>query len=331
GRFRVYASDHEGHVSLVRAVDLLNLGREALRRVPSRDDYTMDVQALRRMLEEDRARGDVPFCVVAQVGSVNVGAIDPLDEIADVCAEYGLWLHADGACGAVGAMLPELRPRYAGLARADSVSLDPHKWLYVPYESGCVPVREPERLRRAFSMHAPYLRGDLSDINLGHDFYEHGPQMSRGFRALKLWMTLKHYGAEGYRRLLRQNVRCAEHLDALVRADPDFEALHRPVMNLYCFRFRPVRLRDDAEAHAAYLDRLNQRLADGIMRSGLAFVMTSQLRGRTVLRLSVCSHRTTLDDIEQVFEAMRRFGHELDREERETGGAAPADGDTEAL
>lgn len=314
GRFLVYASDHEGHVSLVRAVDLMNLGREALRRVPSRDDYTMDVAALRRMVEEDRARGDLPFCVVAQVGSVNVGAIDPLAEIADVCREYGLWFHADGACGAVGAMLPELRPRYAGLERADSVTLDPHKWLYVPYECGCVLIRDPDRQHRAFSMHASYLRGILPDAHLGHDFYENGPQMSRGFKALKLWMTLKHYGAEGYRRLLRQNVRCAEHLDALVRADPDFEALHRPVINLYCFRFRPARLQGESGAQPELLDRLNQQIADAIQLSGLAFVMTSQLRGRTVLRLSICSHRTTLEDIEWVFDEMRRLGRRFDGE-----------------
>ena len=117
-------------------------------------------------------------------------------------------------------MLPELRPRYAGLERADSVTLDPHKWLYVPYECGCVLIRDPDRQHRSFSMHAPYLRGILPDAHLGQDFYENGPQMSRGFKALKLWMTLKHYGTEGYRALLRQNVRCAAHLDALVRADP---------------------------------------------------------------------------------------------------------------
>jgi aromatic-L-amino-acid/L-tryptophan decarboxylase len=324
GRFRVYASDHEGHVSLIRAVDLMNLGREALRRVPSRDDLTMDPAALRRMLDEDCARGDLPFCVVAQVGSINVGAIDPLEALADVCEEYGLWLHADGACGAVGAMLPELRPRYAGLDRADSVSLDPHKWLYIPYECGCVLFRDPEKQRRAFTMEASYLQGILPDGYHGHDFYELGPQMSRGFRALKLWMTLKHYGAEGYRKLLRQNVRCAHRLHALVRADPDFEALHEPIINLYCFRFVPSRIGDATEAHAAYLDRLNQAITDAIRAGGLAFVMTSQLRGRTVLRLSICSHRTTLEDIELVFEELRRLGRRFDQEAHEPSHNPPS-------
>src|SRR5690606_10059510 len=157
GRFLLYMADHEGHVSIVRAADLMNLGREAVRRVPSRDDFTMDVDALRQMLDEDVDRGDTPFCVVGQVGSINVGAIDPLEGIAQVCRDRGLWFHADGACGAVGAMLPEKRALYRGLELADSVTLDPHKWLYVPYECGCVLVRDPQSLRRAFLMEASYL------------------------------------------------------------------------------------------------------------------------------------------------------------------------------
>lgn len=308
GRFLVYASDHEGHVSLVRAVDMMNLGRNALRRVPSNEDFTIDVDALRTMLSEDRAAGDIPFCVVAQVGSINVGAIDPLAELADLCEAEGLWLHADGACGAVGAMLPELRPRYEGLERADSVTLDPHKWLYIPYECGCVLMRDPSTQRRAFTMQASYLRGSQEDAYRGHDYYETGPQMSRGFKALKLWMTLKHYGAEGYRRLLRQNVACAHRLDELVRADPDFEALHEPIINLYCFRYAPRAFR---EADATVIDGWNQRLADAIQQSGEAFVMTSSVNGRTVLRLSICSHRTTLADIDRVFTFFKAKGAEL--------------------
>ena len=283
GRFLIYTADHEGHVSLVRAVDMMNLGRESLRRVPSNDDYTMNVEALRQMIAKDKANGDIPFCVVAQVGSINVGCIDPLNAVADVCKKFGLWFHCDGACGAVGAMLPEKRQLYAGMERADSITLDPHKWLYIPYECGCILIREPDRQRRAFSMQASYLRGTLPDEHIGHDYYETGPQMSRGFKALKLWMTLKHYGAEGYRQLLRQNVWCAERLDELVRDDPDFEALHEPIINIYCLRFAPEGMRIDDEA----LDRLNQQIADAIQLSGFAFIMTTKLRGRTVLRLSI--------------------------------------------
>lgn len=318
GRFTIYMSDHEGHVSITRVADLLNLGRSAVRRVASHDDFTMDVQDLERALDEDIANGDVPFCVVAQVGSINVGAIDPLEEIARVCRERGIWLHADGACGAVGAMLPEKKALYKGLELADSVTLDPHKWLYIPYECGCVLVRDPEKMRRAFSMSAPYLRGTLPTEYTGKDFFEYGPQMSRGFRALKVWMSMKHYGAEGYRTLLRQNVRCAEHLDKLVRQSIDFEALHEPTLFIYSFRYAPEELRrkveespEKAEEIDSYLDQLNQQIADEIQLSGVAFIMTSKVRDRVVLRLSICSHRTTLEDIELVFAKLREIGNNL--------------------
>lgn len=197
------------------------------------------------------------------MGSINVGAIDPLEGIARICRERGLWFHADGACGAVGAMLPEKRSLYRGLDQADSVTLDPHKWLYIPYECGCLLVRDREKLRRAFSMTAPYLRGTLPTEYTGLDYLEYSPQMSRGFRALKVWMTIKHYGAEGYRRLLRQNLQCVEHLDRLVRESADFEALHRPTLFIYSFRYAPEKYRAaaresnvKAEEVNAFLDRL---------------------------------------------------------------------------
>jgi glutamate/tyrosine decarboxylase-like PLP-dependent enzyme len=317
GRFRVYMADHETHVSLYRATDMMNLGRDAVRTVPSADDFRMDVAGLRRALDEDRARGDVPFCVVGHVGSINVGAIDPLDEIADVCQEQGLWFHADGACGAVGAMLPELRARYRGMERADSVSLDPHKWLYVPYECGLLLVREAEKLHRAFSMSASYLKGTLPTEYTGHDFFEYGPQMSRGFRALKLWMTLKHYGVEGYRKLLGQNVRCAHHAHRWVEAHPDFQVLHEPTLYIYSFRYAPRRYRSEEETEEtrARLDWLNQRIADELQATGRAFVMTSRIHGRTVLRLSICSHRTRPEDVEAVLETMAEIGARLEHEE----------------
>jgi aromatic-L-amino-acid decarboxylase len=318
GQFTIYMSDHEGHVSISRVADLMNLGRNAVRRVASRDDFSMDVIDLERMLDEDMAKGAIPICVVAQVGSINVGIVDPLDDIARICSERGLWFHADGACGALGAMLPEKKALFSGLEKADSVTLDPHKWLYIPYECGCVLVRDPEKLRRAFSMNAPYLRGTLPTEYTGLDYFDYGPQMSRGFKALKVWMSLKHYGVEGYRTLLRQNVRCAEYLDELVRGSPDFEVLHEPVLFIYSFRYAPEALRRQAEESSneaekinAYLDRLNQLIADEIQLSGVAFLMTSKIRDRVVLRLSISSHRTTLSDIDLVFSELIYLGAKL--------------------
>jgi aromatic-L-amino-acid/L-tryptophan decarboxylase len=312
GRFLLYMSDHEGHCSVTRVADMLNLGRNAVRLVPSRSDFSLDCAALRRMLDEDIARGDRPLCVVAQIGSVNVGCIDPLAELADLCAEYGLWLHGDGACGAAGAMLPELQEHFRGIERLDSLTFDPHKWLAVPYDAGCLLVRDAEKLRRTFSISAPYLRGSLPSEYHGFDFLEYGPEMSRGFRALKVWMTLRHQGIEGLRSNLRSTIRQARYAHALVTAHPDFEALHEPLLYLYCFRYRP---RDLAgEATDEYLDHLNQWVADQIQLSGLASVMTTKLRGRTVLRLSICSQRTTGRDIENVLETLSMIGGRAHRD-----------------
>ena len=323
GKFTVYMSDHEGHISIVRAVDMLNLGRQAIRRVPSRADFTMDTEALEKMLDEDQAQGYIPFCVVGQVGSINVGVIDPLDEIARICSARGIWFHADGACGAFGGILPELKPLYVGLELADSVTLDPHKWLYISYECGCVLVREAERLRRAFSITAPYLRGTLPTQYSGLDYFEYGPLMSRGFNALKVWMTLKQYGVEGYQKLLRQNLLCARRMYELVESSDGFESMHRPQLFIYSFRYYPKDLKQSSGADTdAYLDRLNQLIADEITASGLAFIMTTRIRGRVVLRISVCSHRTTLQDIEQVFAALGSIAQKLDRQERPLHAAA---------
>lgn len=314
GRFLIYMSDHEGHCSVSRVADMLNLGRNAVRLVPSRADYSLDPAALRNMLEEDLARGDRPFCVVAQLGSVNVGVIDPLPELADLCAGYGLWLHGDGACGAPAAMLPEFRERFRGLERLDSLSFDPHKWLAVPYDAGCVLVRDAEKLRRTFSLQAPYLRGLVPTAYDGLDFLEYGPEMSRGFRALKVWMTLRHQGVEGLRASLRAGIRHARRAHELVTEHPDFEALHEPSLFLYSFSYRPRDL--TAGGCDEYLDQLNQQIAEEIQRSGLASVMTTRLRGRTVLRLSICSHRTTERDVDCVFETLAMLGQRVDRARR---------------
>jgi glutamate/tyrosine decarboxylase-like PLP-dependent enzyme len=210
-------------------------------------------------------------------------------------------------------MLPEKKSQYSGLELADSVTLDPHKWLYIPYECGCVLVRDPEKLRRAYSLTAPYLHGSLPTEHTGMYYLDYGPQMSRGFRALKVWMSLKHYGVEGYRILLGQNVECVEYLDELVRNSRDFEVLHRPNLMIYSFRYAPEALKKTKKPEALdkKLDDLNQQIADKIQWSGEAFIMTTKIHARVVLRLSVCSHRTTLEDIDRVFLKLREIGENL--------------------
>jgi glutamate/tyrosine decarboxylase-like PLP-dependent enzyme len=312
-------SDHEGHVSIVKAADMLNLGRNCVRRVPSNDDFSMNAAALEKMLDEDIAAGMVPFCVVAQVGSINVSVVDPLEDIARICAARKIWFHADGACGAVGAMLPEKAHLYKGMEKADSVTLDPHKWLYIPYECGCLLVKDAEKLKRTFSTAASYLQGTLPTDYKGLDYFDYGPQMSRGFDALKLWMSIRHYGREGYQRLLRQNIACAVRLDELVKGSDNFLTLHKPELFIYSFQFFPAawRKEKDEDLHAR-LDLVNQKMADTITASGFAFIMTTRIRGRVVLRLSICSHRTRLEDIEEVFATLEKIG----LEEIQKGGKA---------
>jgi len=325
GRFTLYLSEDEGHVTIGRSADLLNLGRGAVRKVPCRPDLTMDVDALRRQVEADAAAGDLPFCVVGQAGSINVGAVDPLAAIADLCREKGLWLHVDGAAGGFGPLLPELRPSFRGIERADSVTVDPHKWMYLPKECGGLLVRDPALLARAFQYEASYLQSQSRRGADARSFRSIGPQSSRGFRALKVWMALQQLGTDGYARLFRQNLACAGRLDALVRADPDFEALHAPRLYIYSFRYVPRDLPEERlggrprrplGAAPTYADRLNRAIADATVRSGDFFLTTTVVRGVTALRVSVCNHRTTLADIEALFEALRATGRRLDRRMR---------------
>ena len=253
-------SDHEGHVSVTRVADMLNLGRDAVRLVPSRADFTIDPDALDRMIAEDRARGDLPFCVVAQLGSVNVGAVDPLDALADVCAQHGVWLHGDGACGLLAAGVPETRALFRGLERADSLSFDAHKWLGVPHDCGVVLVRARRAAAPRLLDHGA-LPARVARRRTTHelDFLEYGPQMSRGFRALKVWMVLRFFGARGLRALLAKNIGLARRLHELVRDHPDFEVLHEPTLYIYCFRYVPHRLVGRRRRAAARVDRPAER------------------------------------------------------------------------
>lgn len=323
GRLTIYESAHEGHSSIERAAGMIGVGSDAIREVPCDDDYRLDPAALEEMLAEDRAAGMTPFCVVAYVGSINVSAIDPLDEVADICTDHGVWMHADGACGGVGAILPEKERHYEGLEQADSVTLDPHKWLSVPYSCGCVLIRDPDVQARTFSMHASYLDMMDEEAYQGTNFGFLGPEMSRPFRALKLWMSLKHRGVEGYRQLMRQNCRCVEHLHDRVVAADDFEVLQEPNLFIYSFRYLPADLQDavaDADHREAineYADWLNQRITDKLRLTGEAFVTTTEVRDHTVIRLSICSHRTTPADIDTTFDALREHGERIDTTERE--------------
>jgi glutamate/tyrosine decarboxylase-like PLP-dependent enzyme len=298
----------DGHSCIQKAAELLGLGSEAIHRVPTDESHRIDVGALRAAVEADRAAGVRPFCVAASAGTVSTGAIDPLAEIADLCAVERLWLHVDGAYGALGAALPAHRARYAGLERADSIALDPHKWLSVPVECGAVLVRDGDLLRQAFSLVPDYLRTETDRGFGGLPWYsEYGIQQTRGFRALKLWMTLQHLGRDGVRDLIARHVALARHLASLVDAAPDLERLAAVELSIVCFRYAPPGLRGDDDA----LDLLNTRVMQAVQAGGGAFLTQTTLRGRFALRACVLHYGTTEADVVALLDAVRQAGARL--------------------
>lgn len=305
----MYVSE-EGHSCLRKAAELLGIGTLNVRTVSVDDCFRMDVGALRTAIAADRAAKRRPFCVVASAGTVNTGAIDPLALLADLCGEERLWLHVDGAYGAVGILDPEVAPRYEGLARADSLALDPHKWLSVPVECGAVLVRDGQLLRNTFSLVPPYLRTEEGKGFGGLPWFsEYGFQQTRGFRALKLWMTLEHAGRDGLAEMIAHHNRLARRLASHLEAAEDFELLARPELSIVCFRYVPKALRGDDMG----LDALNKAIVERVQAEGEVFLSSTMLRGRFALRACVLHYDATEADIEVLMDVIRRTGRELNK------------------
>jgi glutamate/tyrosine decarboxylase-like PLP-dependent enzyme len=304
---RLYASP-DGHSCIQKAAEILGLGAQAIHKVATDENHRIDVGSLRAAVAADRAAGTRPFCVAASAGTAGTGAIDPLDEIADLCAAERLWLHVDGAYGAVVAALPTHRARYAGLARADSIALDPHKWLSVPVECGTVLVQDGRLLRETFSLVPDYLRTEADRGFGGLPWYsEYGIQQTRGFRALKLWMTLQHLGRDGVRDLIARHLALAQHLAGLVDAAPDLERLGHVELSIVCFRYVPSRLKGDDRA----LDALNKRVMEEVQASGAAFLTQTTLRGRFALRACILHYATSESDLAVLVDAVQKTGARL--------------------
>jgi aromatic-L-amino-acid/L-tryptophan decarboxylase len=305
----LYLSD-EGHSCMRKAAELLGLGRDAVQTIPVDGDFRMDVRALRQAVAADRAAGRRPFCVGASAGTVNSGAIDPLDDVAALCQAEGLWFHVDGAYGAIGAADPSLAPRYAGIERADSLALDPHKWLSVPVECGCALVRDGRLLRDTWSLVPPYLRTEEGKGFGGLPWFsEYGFQQTRGFRALKLWMTLQHLGRRGVARLVGRHIALAHHLAAGVDAAPDLERVAPVTLSVVCFRYVPPGWTGDA----ARLDALNKLLVERTQAEGRAFVTGTVLGGRYALHACVLHYGTSEADVDALVEIVRETGARLSR------------------
>lgn len=289
---RLYASDR-AHMSIAKAAAALGLGREAVSLVETTPDGRMDVDALQRAIAVDRAAGNHLVCVVANAGEVNTGAIDPLDGIADVCAANRLWLHVDGAYGAFAASVPRLAQAFQGMARADSLSLDPHKWLFAPVDAGCLLVRQESHLRRTFSHAAAYLDvvadRDMSDFA----FWDVSPELSRRFRALKIWFALKCHGAAAFVEAIDRNCALAAQLGDALDASDDFERLAPVPLSIVCFRYVPPAL----AANAAALNAFNRDLMVEVQRSGTSYLSNATLAGTLALRACIVNHRTTAADV----------------------------------
>ncbi len=301
-RMVLYAST-ETHNSVKKAVSLLGLGRQALREIPVDREFRVDLAALRAAIAADRAAGHHPFCVVGNAGTVNTGALDDLEALADLCRDQDLWLHVDGAFGALAALAPELRPRARGMERADSLAFDFHKWMYMPFEVGCVLVRHEEQHHATFTAPAEYLkRSDRGTASGPTWFSEYGVQLSRGFRALKVWMSLQEHGARKYGRLIEQNVAQAVYLTERVERTPELELLAPTALNIVCFRYRAPGLDDEM------LDRLNEEVLLGIQEAGVAVPTATRLRGRYAIRVAIVNHRSRREDFDLLVEEVLARG-----------------------
>ncbi len=314
----MYASV-EAHTWLQKTSDLSGLGTASIRWIPTDATLRMDVAALRRQLEADVAAGDRPCIVVGTAGSVSTGSVDPLPEIAALCREHGVWFHADAAYGGFAAQSPEAPEELRALSEADSVAVDPHKWLYTPLEAGCALVRDPDALRAAFAYHPLYYHFDEHATN----YVDCGPQNSRGFRALKVWLAIRQVGAAGYPEMIGDDIRLSRAMAVSDGRAPGART-RDTALSITTFRYVPRDLQSKAGEPSVerYLDSLNQELLDRLQRGGEAFVSNAVVHGRYLLRACIVNFHTTRADVEAVPEIVTRIGRATDSELRRNYGAA---------
>jgi aromatic-L-amino-acid/L-tryptophan decarboxylase len=300
-----YASN-ESHVVQQRAADLLGLGSAAVRQIGVDDGWRMRPEALAEAIERDLAAGVVPAAVIATAGTTATGAIDPLTAVAELCERYGAHLHVDACYGGPAALADELRPLLAGIERADSIAVDAHKWLYTPLLGGCVLVRDPRQLAASFATDATYIWLD-EDLRQGVDLAMHGPDFSRGFAALRIWLSLLAHGRAAYGRRIAHDAALARYLGELVDEHPDFELMAPVSLSICCFRYAPPALRGDDEA----LDRLNERVMTAVMGDGRVYCSNAVLNGRFCLRACIVNFRTEAEHLELLLEVAAEHGERL--------------------
>jgi glutamate/tyrosine decarboxylase-like PLP-dependent enzyme len=304
-KLTVYASV-EVHMTVQKAVEILGMGSDSLRKVPVRADFTMDIQSLAQVIRADIKQGCKPVCVVATSGTVNTGAIDDLVAVADLCEENGIWFHVDGCIGALGMMSDEVRPLLAGIERADSVALDPHKWMHVPFEAGCVLVRDARAHYDAFALNPEYLQHAPRGNAAGSVwFFEYGLQLSRAFRALKVWMTLKEHGTEKLGRIISRNVEQAAYLATLVEHSDRIELTAPVGLDIVCYRYNPGGL------DMKQLNEINREILLRMQEEGVVLPSDTTLDGVYCIRVAIANHRSRNEDFDLLVAETLRIGAEL--------------------
>ena len=301
----IYLSD-QGHSSLERAARIMGVSEERVRKVPTDETFRMDLGALRRMVAEDRKAGLSPLCVCGNAGATNSGAIDPLLELGDFARQEGLWFHVDGAYGGFAVLTDEGKEALRGIGSADSITLDPHKWLFQPYETGCLMVRDTRVLEEAFRILPEYLQ----DTALGEEhvnFADRGIQLTRGFRALKIWMSIQMLGLGAFRTAIQKSIDAAREAEGYIRGSASLKMLCPASLGIVCFRFIPPGTSLDARD----LEGLNLAIQDEIVGSGLAMMSSTRLRGKFSLRLAIMNYRSTWEDLKETLQAIERVGARL--------------------
>lgn len=300
----------ERHWSIDRAAKVIGLRTDQLRAVRADDGFRLRPAALRQAVEDDRRAGRLPWAVVANAGATNTGTVDPLAELAEFCPAERLWLHVDAAYGWAAVLVAEEKQRLAGIERSDSITLDPHKWFGQPFEAGCVLIREGERLAQTFALRPDYMQ-DVEPATEEVNFADRGLALTRRFRALKIWFSVKVLGLNWFRNLVAHGCRLAELAQGLLEESACFEILAPRQLSVVCFRYVPAGIRPDHEQHQQQLDRLNLALIEQVRLSGRAFLSSTRLRGRVAVRLCFVNWRTTSADVEEVVRLLEKVGDRL--------------------
>lgn len=314
GKLVAYVST-ETHTWIHKAADLFGLGTNSIRWIPVDGKFRMRTDDLVSTIENDRAAGLIPFFLSGSAGTVSTGAVDPLEELAEIARRYDLWFHVDGAYGAPAAALPGASAHLKALSQADSLAVDPHKWLYAPLEAGCALVRDRRRLFDTFDYSPPYYRFDANEDEKPLNYYSYGPQNSRGFRALKVWLGLMTAGREGLIQMIGDDIALARTLFREIRNHPELEAFTQS-LSITTFRYVPLGMSRDDPENTEYLNRLNQVLLDRLQAGGEAFLSNAVIKGRFALRSCIVNFRTTLTDVEQIPQIVLALGRQADAELR---------------